>query len=211
MCYNKPKIVRKTTMGFKRRKAIESRCVYVAARVSEQSKHYLDVLSLLHQESYSSIVERGIAALARERAEAGGSVVPDDVEEIEVEETHYGDEGDNDVPRAPTYKAMEFDKFINVAEESWSPREWLRHLKMFLISPTLLTERERIFWSGIRRKKSGSMYWTAPSAESLAALSETARDDFGPHVLKLGVPVEDRIENAWKEWCDQTLDASAKL
>jgi hypothetical protein len=197
-------------MGFKRRKGNESRTVYVAARISEQSKHYLDVLSLLHQESYSSIIERGIAAIARERAETGGSVVPDGVEEIEVEETYHGDAAAEDVLREPTYKTVEFDKVIHVAEESWSPREWLRHLKMFLISPTLLTAPERIFWSSVCAKNSGGTFWTASSAENLAALSENDRDDFGSHVLKLGVPVQDRIEAAWKEWRDRPLEASAR-
>jgi hypothetical protein len=185
--------------------------VYVAARISEQSKHYLDVLSLLHQESYSSIIERGIAAIARERAETGGSVVPDGVEEIEVEETYHSDEAAEDVQREPMYKTVEFDKVIHVAEESWSPREWLRHLKMFLISPTLLKAPERIFWSSVCLKKNGSTFWTASSAENLAALSKNDRDDFGPHVLKLGVPVQDRIEAAWNEWRDRPLEASAKL
>jgi len=197
-------------MGFKRRKAKENRTVYVAARISERSKHYLDVLSLLHQESYSSIVERGIAAIARERAEAGGSLVLDDVEEIEIEETRYGGEEDNDVNRAPTYKAVEIDKLVHVAEESWSPREWLRHLKMFLISPTLLTEPERIFWSSICRKKNGGTYWTVPSAENLPELTENDRDDYGPHVLKLGIPIPERIEAAWKAWCDRTIEAAAR-
>jgi hypothetical protein len=197
-------------MGFKRRKAKENRTVYVAARISEKSKHYLDVLSLLHQESYSSIVERGIAAIARERAESGGSVVADDTEEIEIEESRYEDREDQDFKRAPKYKTVEADKVIKVAEDSWSPREWLRHLKMYLISPTLLTEPEKIFWSGIRRNKKGGTYWTAPSAENLAALSESDRDDYGPHVLKLGVPVEAVIESAWKEWCDRTLQPEAK-
>jgi hypothetical protein len=190
-------------MGFKRRKAKASRTVYVAARISEQSKHYLDVLSLLHQESYSSIVERGIAAIARERAEKGGSVVPDGVGEIEVEESNYGDEEENDMRRAPTYKTVEFDKFVHVAEESWSPREWLRHLKMFLISPTLLTAPERIFWSTVQPKSEGDAYWTPSSPENLAALSENERYDFGSHVLKLGIPIQDRIEAAWKEWRDR--------
>jgi hypothetical protein len=190
-------------MGFKRRKAKESRTVYVAARISEQSKHYLDVLSLLHQESYSSIVERGIAAIARERAERGGSVVPDGVEEIEVEESNYGEEENKDIQRAPTYKTVAFDKVIHVAEESWSPREWLRHLKMFLLSPALLTAPEKIFWSSVRPKNDGDIYWSVSTAENLAALSENDRDDFGPHVLKLGVPVQDRIEAAWKDWRDR--------
>jgi hypothetical protein len=198
-------------MGFKRRKANESRTVYVAARISEQSKHYLDVLSLLHQESYSSIIERGISAIARERAETGGSVVPDGVEEIEVEDTYFGDEADNDVQHAPSYKTVELDKVIHVAEESWSPREWLRHLKMFLISPTLLTAPEKIFWSSVCTKNMGGTFWTTPSAENLAGLSENDRGDFGPHVLKLGVPVQDRIEAAWKAWRDRPRETSTKV
>jgi hypothetical protein len=211
MFYNTDKRWEQVSMGFKRRKANESRSVYVAARISEQSKHYLDVLSLLHQESSSSIIERGIAAIARERAEIGGSVVPDGVEEIEVEETHYGDESDKDVQREPTYKTVELDKVIHVAEESWSPREWLRHLKMFLISPTLLTAPERIFWSSIRPKNTPGIFWTVCSPENLAALSENDREDFGPHVLKLGVPVQDQIEAAWKAWCDRPRETSTKV
>jgi hypothetical protein len=211
MFYNTDKRWERVSMGFKRRKANESRSVYVAARISEQSKHYLDVLSLLHQESSSSIIERGIAAIARERAEIGGSVVPDGVEEIEVEETHYGDEADKDVQREPTYKTVELDKVIHVAEESWSPREWLRHLKMFLISPTLLTAPERIFWSSIRPKNTPGIFWTVCSPENLAALSENDREDFGPHVLKLGVPVQDQIEAAWKAWCDRPRETSTKV
>jgi hypothetical protein len=185
-------------MGFKRRRAKENRTVYVAARISEQSKHYLDVLSLLHQESYSSIVERGIAAIARERLESGGSRQVSHVEEIVAEHSNYDEHESRGELQPPAYKTYEQDVFIDVAEDTWSPHEWLRRLKMSLIAPELLPAAEKIFWAGIQSKKDDSDYWLPASHDALAALSEDDRDDLGNHVLKVGVPVQERIRTAWQ-------------
>jgi hypothetical protein len=42
-------------------------------------------------------------------------------------------------------------------------------------------------------------------------LSENDREDFGPHVLKLGVPVADQIEAAWKAWRDRPRETPTKV
>jgi hypothetical protein len=108
---------------------------YVAARISAEARHYLEILSLTQRESLSSVIERGIVELVRREVEWGGAAIHGEANEEGLFET------------------------TNVALDTWAPEEWLRRLKLSLIAPSLLIPREAAFWRDICQKK--SMYWDA--------------------------------------------------
>lgn len=148
------------------------RPAYITARISERSRHSLEVLSLVHRESLSSVIERAIEELTNLEVDRFGAWL--DVSWDEAE----GFQG------------------TNIAHATWAPEDWLRKLKMSLLVPKkLFTPAEEKFWSGIVQGR--DRFWLAADP---ATLTKDARKRLGEHVLKIGVPNEPAIQEAWEKF-----------
>ena len=88
------------------------RPAFVAARVSDRVRHFLEQLSLLHRESLSSMIEIAIEELVDMPEDRYGALVEDEFD-----------------------KNLGFPTATNVARETWSPEEWLRHPNVYLVVP----------------------------------------------------------------------------
>jgi hypothetical protein len=159
--------MRKTT---RRSTAKSRRTEFVAARISQRSRHFLDVLSLMQSESLSSVIERGIESLVRVPEEFGGARV---VRPLDAD----GSPDD-----------------LYVAQETWAPEDWLRRLKLALVVPHFVPPKERAFWHAVCADRK---CWMPADPREISA-DERAR--LGPYVLKHGVPVEDAISRAWESF-----------
>jgi hypothetical protein len=150
------------------------RPAFVAARVSDRARHYLEQLSLLHRESLSSIIEIAIEELVDMPEDRYGAVVEDEFN-----------------------KDLVYPTVTNVARETWSPEEWLRHLKVYLVVHALMQLPERNFWRDVCSQKEA--YWVHGDPGSL---SKETKQRLGPHVLKVGIPNESAIQVAWQAYRD---------
>lgn len=157
----------------RRHRSEELRTAYVTARISEQSRHYLEVLALLHHRSLSSIIEAGIDRLVGTDVRLLGSFVP----------TGFDEE-----TRCPVG--------TNYAVDTWAPEEWLRRFKMSLIEPrTFLSPAEEQFWMAISKQR--DLYWLPGNPEDLP---DDARRRLGDYVLGIGIPNESAIQKAWEDF-----------
>ena len=153
------------------------RTEYVAARISAQVRHYLEILSLVHRESLSSVIERGIVELVRREVEWGGASI----------------HGEAD--------AEGFFETTNVALDTWAPEEWLRQLKLSLVAPSLLIPKESAFWRDVCQNKSN--YWMHDNSTEVSS-ADQAR--WGKEILAIGVPRENAIRDAWEHFREKMAD-----
>ena len=157
----------------RRRVSGARRSAYISARISEHARHNLEVLSLLHHRSLSSIIEAGIDRLVG-----------------------------LDVGRLGAFRAMDWDEEtrcevgMNYAVDTWAPEEWLRKFKMSVIEPKkFLTPTEEKFWSEVIRDR--DRYWLPGDP---ANLSDEDRRRLGVYILRGGIPNEPAIQKAWEDF-----------
>jgi hypothetical protein len=162
------------TRTSKRPRESSPRGHFVGARINDETRHLLEVLAQLHQESYAAIIERALRGLRHATIEIGGAYQP-------------GPDDDSD--GLPTG--------FDVAEATWADQEWLRHLKMYLIRPSLVPPKEQAFWREICESDNPIEFWLPTGA---VEIGQELTDRFGNHVLAIGVPKEDAIDAAWQQF-----------
>jgi hypothetical protein len=148
----------------------DRRPAFVAARVSDRVRHYLEQMSLMHRESLSSMIEIAIEELVDMPEDRYGALVEDEFD-----------------------KNRGFPTLTNIARETWSPDEWLRHLKVYLVVPKHLQIAERNFWRDVCSQIEHN--WLSGDRGSV---SKETSSRLGPHVLKIGIPNESAIQAAWE-------------
>ena len=156
---------------YSRGKSAQRRSVYVAARVSERTRHALDVLSLIHRESFSSLIERGIEAITGDRLEFGGATEAGTFDDDGVEST------------------------TNLVRETWAADEWLRRLKLSIAAPQLLTPTEAAFWRRILVDT--HRYWGSSAPCELDGMD---LEWLQSRVTMKGTPDCKAISDAWNEF-----------
>jgi hypothetical protein len=147
---------------------------FVGARINSETKHLLDVLAQLHQESYASIIERALHGLRHATIEIGGAYQPGPDDESEGLPTGF-----------------------DVAKETWAEQEWLRHLKMYLVRPSLVPPKEQAFWRQICEPNNLVEFWLPTGA---VEIGQALRDQLGDHVLAIGVPNGDAMGAVWQQF-----------
>ena len=90
-----------------------------------------------------------------------------------------------------------------LATETWAEEEWVRQLTLFLVYPDWMPARERQFWEKICATK---RFWAGRAWKQLS-LEEKER--FTGEILKgPGVPREDQIAEAWKDFRKRTTPSA---
>lgn len=156
----------------KRPRELTVRGHFVGARINDETRHLLEILAQLHHQSFAAIIERALNELRQKAVAQGGAYQPG------LGESEAGHEAGFDIAR-----------------ETWAPEEWLRHLKMFLIAPSVVPPVEQAFWRTICDADNPDDYWIPPHAVDLTA-EQRAR--YGRRVLGIAVPRDESIEEDWK-------------
>jgi hypothetical protein len=139
----------------------------------------LDVLAQLHQESYASIIDRALQGLRYAAIEIGGAYQPGP---------------DDDAEGLPTG--------VDVAKETWAEQEWLRHLKMYLVRPSLIPPKEQAFWREICEPDDPLEFWLPSGA---VEIDQEMKDRIGERILGIGIPREDAIAAAWQHFLPSSV------
>jgi hypothetical protein len=145
---------------YKRTKSPQRRSVYIGARIGERTRHILEILSLIHRESVSAIIERAVQLAAQKGTEFGGAA-----EEAGIKSAH------------------------NYATDTWSPEPWVRRLKISNLASHLLTPMESAFWRRIQGDKERYWSATEASAlekADLAWMRENVTDKGLPDADAIG-------------------------
>lgn len=160
------------TRTSKRPREQSARGHFVGARINDETRHLLEVLAQLHQQSFAAIIERALNELRQKDVALGGAYQPGSGEGV-------------------TGSGAGFD----IARETWAPEEWLRHLKLYLTLPGLVPPVERAFWRTICETEHPDYYWMPPDAVDL---TPEQRARYGHRVLGIAIPRDESIEEDWK-------------
>jgi hypothetical protein len=165
---------------YSRGKDTHCRTVFVGARVGERTKHALEVLSLLHRESYSAVIERAIREISKDPVEFGGAKEPGGLDDFGAEESQ------------------------NYVTDTWASEPWIRRLKIALADRRLLTPHEEAFWRGVRQDT--ARYF---SAEDPGGIDDADIEWLRAHIKMSGYPDSQAISDAWAKSLNDGNDREA--